>query len=56
MKIRTFLFALAAAAVAACGQTPEEKVAAFDAEHDAMMEEFQTMMDSLSTDQAAAEA
>lgn len=56
MKIRTFLFALAAAAVVACGQTPEEKVAAFDAEHDAMMEEFQTMMDSLSTDQAAAEA
>ena len=56
MKIRTFLFALAAAAVAACGQTPEEKVAAFDAEHDAMMEEFQTMMDSLSADQAAAEA
>ena len=56
MKIRTFLFALAAAAVAACGQTPEEKVAAFDAEHDAMMEEFQTMMDSLSKDQAAAEA
>lgn len=56
MKIRTFLFALAAAAVAACGQTPEEKVAAFDAEHDAMMEEFQTMMDSLSTDRAAAEA
>ena len=56
MKIRTFLFALAAAAVAASGQTPEEKVAAFDAEHDAMMEEFQTMMDLLSTDQAAAEA
>jgi len=56
MKIRTFLFALAAAAVAACGQTPEEKVAAFDAAHDAMMEEFQAMMDSLSTDQAAAEA
>ena len=56
MKIRTFLFALATAAVVACGQTPEEKVAAFDAEHDAMMEEFQTMMDSLSTDQAAAEA
>lgn len=27
MKIRTFLFALAAAAVVACGQTPEEKVA-----------------------------
>ncbi len=56
MKIRAISFAIAAVAVAACGQTPEEKVAAFEAEHNAMMEEFQTMMDSLSTDQEKAEA
>ncbi|MBR2065387.1 MAG: TlpA family protein disulfide reductase [Bacteroidales bacterium] len=56
MKIRTFLFGLAAVAVAACGQTPEEKVAAYDAAHDAMMEEYKTMMDSLSADKTAAEA
>ena len=56
MKIRTFLFGLAAVAVVACGQTPEEKVAAYDAAHDAMMEEYKTMMDSLSADQTAAEA
>lgn len=56
MNIRTFLFGLAAVVVAACGQTPEEKVAAYDAAHDAMMEEYKTMMDSLSADQTAAEA
>ena len=56
MNIRTFLFGLAAVAVVACGQTPEEKVAAYDAAHDAMMEEYKTMMDSLSADQTAAEA
>ena len=56
MKIRTFLFGLAALAVAACGQTPEEKVAAFEEAHNAMMEEYQTMMDSLASDQEKAEA
>ena len=55
MKIRTFLFALAAVAVAACGQTAEEKVKAYEEAHDAMMKEFETMMDSLSTDQAKAQ-
>ena len=55
MKTRTFLFALAAAVVAACA-TPEEKVKAYDEAHDAMVEEFRTMMDSLSADQEKAKA
>ena len=56
MKIRTFLLAAAAVTAAACGQTAEEKVKAFEEAHNAMMEEFQTMMDSLSTDQEKQEA
>ena len=56
MKIRTFLFAAAAMAVAACAQTAEEKVKAFEEAHGAMMEEFQMMMDSLSSDQEKQEA
>ena len=55
MKTRTFLFALAAAVVAACA-TPEEKVKAFEEAHDAMVAEFRTMMDSLSADQEKAQA
>ena len=55
MKIRMFLFAIAAAAVVACGQTPEEKVKAYEEAHDAMMQEYTQMMDSLATDQAKAE-
>ena len=55
MKTRTFLFALAAAVVAACA-TPEEKVKAYDEAHDAMVAEFRTMMDSLSADQEKAQA
>ena len=55
MKTRMFLFAIAAAFVAACGQTPEEKVKAYEEAHDAMMNEYTQMMDSLSTDQAKAE-
>ena len=55
MKMRTFLFALAAMAVMACGQTAEEKVKAYEDAHNAMMEEYTTMMDSLSTDQSKAE-
>ena len=54
MKIRTFLFAVAAVAVAACGQTAEEKVKAFEEAHNALMEEYKTMMDSLATDQEKA--
>ena len=56
MKLRTIIFAIAASAIAACGQTAEEKVKAFEEAHEAMMQEFQTMMDSLSTDQAKAQA
>ena len=55
MKIRTILFAAAALVIASCGQTAEEKVKAYEAAHDAMMEEYRTMMDSLSTDQAKAQ-
>jgi thiol-disulfide isomerase/thioredoxin len=56
MNMRKILFALAAVAVVACGQTAEEKVKAFEETHEAMMQEFQTMMDSLSTDQEKAQA
>ena len=56
MKIRTFLFAVAAMAVAACGQTAEEKVKAYEETHNAMVAEFRTMMDSLSADQEKAQA
>ena len=55
MNIRKVLFALAAIAAVACGQTAEEKVKAYEEAHDAMMEEYKTMMDSLSTDQAKAQ-
>jgi thiol-disulfide isomerase/thioredoxin len=55
MKIRTFLLAAAAVAVAAC-QTPEEKVKAYEETHNAMVAEFRTMMDSLSADQEKAQA
>ena len=82
MKIREFLFAFAAVAVVACGQTkeketktftvieeslpqiekflsdntstPEEKVASYEETYEVMMTEFQTMMDSLSTDEEKA--
>lgn len=56
MKARTFLFALAAVAVAACAQSPEEKVKAYEEAHEAMVTEFRTMMDSLSSDQEKAQA
>ena len=54
--MRNVLFALAAIAVVACGQSAEEKVKAYEEAHDAMMEEYSTMMDSLSTDPVKAEA
>ena len=56
MKMRNILFAFAAMAAVACGQTVEEKIKAYDEVHDAMMEEYSTMMDSLSTDPAKAQA
>ena len=52
MKIRTFLFAIAAVVVAACAQSPEERIKAYEEAHDAMLQEFRaTMADSLLTDQ-----
>ena len=56
MKIRTLLFALAAVVAVACGQTAEEKVQAYEQAHEAMMQEYRQMMDSLSTDPQKAEA
>lgn len=56
MKTRTIFCALAAIAVMSCGQTVEEKIKAFEETHEAMMTEYKTMMDSLSTDREAAEA
>lgn len=56
MKTRTFLFALAVLAVAACAQTAEEKVKAFEEAHEVMMTEYRQMMDSLSANPAEAEA
>ena len=57
MKIRAFLIAAAAIAVAACGgKTAEEKVQAYEAAHEAMVSEFQVMMDSLAGDQEKAQA
>lgn len=56
MKTRTIFCALAAVAVMACGQTVEEKIKAFEETHEAMITEYRTMMDSLSTDREALEA
>ncbi len=56
MKLTGFIITLSALTVVACGQTPEEKVKAYEEKHDAMMGEYRQMMDSLSTDPAKAEA
>ena len=54
---KTFILSAAAALVmVACGQTQEEKVKAYEEAHEAMLSEYRQMMDSLSTDQAAAQA
>ena len=55
MKIRTFIFALAAMAAVACGQTAEEKVKAFEEAHEALMTEYTTTMESLAEDQVKAQ-
>ena len=55
MNIRKVIFAIAAIAAVACGQTAEEKVKAYEEAHEAMMTEYRTMMDSLATDQQKAE-
>ena len=56
MKTRDFLFVLATVAVAACAQTPEERVKAYEEAHDAMIQEYRQMMDSLSNDREKAQA
>ena len=57
MKKKVILsLAIAAIAVIACGQTPEEKVKAFEEAHEAMMQEYRQMMDSLATDREKAQA
>ena len=56
MKIRTILLTFAAVAIAACTQSPEERIKAYEEAHDAMMKEYREMMDSLSGDQQKAEA
>ena len=55
MKLSRILFAFTAIAIAACGQTAEEKVKAYEEAHEAMMTEYKTMMDSLKTDQVKLE-
>ena len=50
------MFALAAVAAVACGQTAEEKIKAYEDAHNAMMEEYSVMMDSLATDPEKAQA
>ena len=55
MIIRTIILAIAAMAAFACGQTPEERVKAFEEAHEAMMTEYSQMMDSLATDRQAQE-
>ena len=54
--ILMILLALTVLFSAACGQTPEEKVKAFEDAHNALMEEYNKMMDSLSTDREKAQA
>lgn len=55
MKIRTFIFAVAALAIVACGQTAEEKIKAYEEAHETLMAEYTQMMDSLATDAKAQE-
>ena len=49
------MFALAAMAAVACGQTAEEKVKAFEEAHEALMTEYTTTMESLAEDQEKAQ-
>lgn len=57
MKTRLIILSvLAAVTVAACGQTPEERVKAYEEAHDGLMKEYRQTMDSLSSDPVKAEA
>ena len=48
--------AVAAVMLAACGQSPEERIKAFEEAHEALMNEYTMMMDSLSSDREKAQA
>lgn len=57
MKIKSIIaLAIAAIAAIACGQTPEERVKAYEEAHDAMMQEYSQTMDSLANDREKAQA
>ena len=57
MKNKSIIsLAIVAIAAIACGQTPEEKIKAYEEAHDAMMQEYRQMMDSLATDREKAQA
>ena len=57
MKKTIILSAFAAMTMAvACHQTPEERVKAYEEKHQAMMDEYSQMMDSLAGDQEKAQA
>ena len=56
MKTRTILFAIAAFVSAACVQSPEERVKAYEEANEALMTEYRQTMDSLSSDRTKAEA
>ena len=56
MKKTFILSAVAALVLSACGQTPEEKVKAFDEAIEAMENEYYAIRDSLASDQDAWEA
>jgi thiol-disulfide isomerase/thioredoxin len=56
MKTKIFSVLAGIAMIAACGQTPEERVAAYETAHDTLMGEYRQMMDSLSGDKEKQEA
>ena len=56
MKKTFILSAFATIVMVACGQTPEERVKAYEARHEEMMKEYRQTMDSLSADREKAEA
>lgn len=51
-----FVSALASMLLFACGQSSEERVKAYEEAHDALMAEYNQMMDSLSSDREKAQA
>lgn len=58
MKAKSIILSVLAlpAMVVACAQTPEERVKAYEAVHEEMMQEYRQTMDSLSADREKAEA